>query len=59
MSRIMVAMVIDKPVMAWDMSTIASSRRSMAWRTRVNDSCSHGVRIVVTDGWERSRVWWG
>jgi len=62
----MVAMLADMSAIAFDMSAIASSRRSVAWKTRVNDSRSHGVRIVGQYGVRgrsrerrRSRVGWG
>jgi len=45
-----VSMSADKSAMALDMSTIASSRQSMALETRKNESCSQGVHIMGVYG---------
>jgi len=53
----MVAMLADMSAIAFDMSAIASSRQLVAWKTRVNDSRSHGVHIMGQYGVRgRSRV---
>jgi len=52
----MIAMRVDKSLMAFDKSAIASSRRSAACINRETDACQ-GLRIVERyGGWGRSRV---
>ncbi len=52
----MVAMRVDKSVMAFDKSAVASSRRSVACRNWETDACQ-GLRVMERyGGWGRSRV---
>jgi len=53
-------MLADMAAMAADMSAIALSRWSAAWKTRLKESHSQGVQIVEPyDGQGKSRVDWG